>query len=214
MISIITPVHAPSARYLIDAYRSLCAQTVDAWEWVIAVTSEGVEIPSEISDDPRVRVVGYTVGMFPAAGQIGRFKREACAAASGEWLLELDADDELFPTALERVQEAFAAGAGFVSSDCAYWLDKGAEGYESRWATYPFAPECGWVDPYPVTFRGMELLAQHAAPDGVEYYLSGTTTDLSTQELEDYIEKIRAWAAEFGYEIPFPNEPAQPAVAS
>lgn len=44
------------------------------------------------------------------------------------------------------------------------------------------------------------------APDGKEYWIEGTTTDYSTREWEDYIEKIRAWAAQFGYEIPFPNE--------
>ena len=33
-----------------------------------------------------------------------------------------------------------------------------------------------------------------------------TTTKLSTQEFEDYMEKIRAWAAGFGLIIPLPNE--------
>lgn len=43
-------------------------------------------------------------------------------------------------------------------------------------------------------------------PDGEVKAVSGTTTELSTVEFEDYITKIRAWAGGFGVIIPMPNE--------
>lgn len=43
-------------------------------------------------------------------------------------------------------------------------------------------------------------------PHGVVHQVVTTSTELTTNEWEDYLTKIRAWAAEFGLIIPFPNE--------
>ena len=43
-------------------------------------------------------------------------------------------------------------------------------------------------------------------PSGTPKTVVGSTTALSTQEFEDYLERIRAWAAAFGVEIPLPRE--------
>jgi len=44
------------------------------------------------------------------------------------------------------------------------------------------------------------------SPDGEVMKSLGSTTKLSTQEFEVYMENVRAWAAEYGCEIPLPNE--------
>lgn len=44
------------------------------------------------------------------------------------------------------------------------------------------------------------------SPDGEVFTAVGSTAKLSTQEFEVYLEKVRAWAAEMGCEIPLPNE--------
>ena len=42
-------------------------------------------------------------------------------------------------------------------------------------------------------------------PDGEVYKSLGSTAKLSTTEFTGFIEKIRAWAAQFGVEIPDPQ---------
>jgi hypothetical protein len=59
-----------------------------------------------------------------------------------------------------------------------------------------------------------EFLKQHVGglervitqPDGKRRVVVGSTARLSKMEMEDYLEKVRAWAAEFGTVIPLPSE--------
>ena len=43
-------------------------------------------------------------------------------------------------------------------------------------------------------------------PDGEVHTSLGSTAKLTTTEFMDYVEKIRAWAVEFGVAIPLPDE--------
>ena len=45
-----------------------------------------------------------------------------------------------------------------------------------------------------------------AQPDGSEAYNLKSTADYTTVEMEDFMEKIRAHYAPFGYALPYPNE--------
>lgn len=49
------------------------------------------------------------------------------------------------------------------------------------------------------------------SPDGEVIWRVDTSTRLTTMEWEDWMTKIRAWAAAFGVEMPLPNEPRQEA---
>ncbi len=51
-----------------------------------------------------------------------------------------------------------------------------------------------------------KLTKEIFTPDGEKKETSCTTRRLSTKEFEEYLEKIRAWAASFGVVIPLPNE--------
>jgi hypothetical protein len=59
-----------------------------------------------------------------------------------------------------------------------------------------------------------EFLKQHVGklmrivvdPEGVVHKALGSTAKLSTMEFETYLAQVRAWAAEFGLQIPLPNE--------
>lgn len=44
------------------------------------------------------------------------------------------------------------------------------------------------------------------APDGCIHVVAGKSRALATVEWENNMEKIRAWAAQYGKAIPFPNE--------
>lgn len=43
-------------------------------------------------------------------------------------------------------------------------------------------------------------------PDGEVKEICGSSAALKTMEFEDYLTKVRAWAAEWGVVIPLPNE--------
>lgn len=98
-ISVVTPSHEP--RYLEEAFRSLLAQTLPDWEWIVLLNG-GAEWPHP--DDPRVRIVRHG-----AVSGVGEAKRLASAHARADILLELDHDDVLLPRALEEVAAAFDA---------------------------------------------------------------------------------------------------------
>lgn len=103
IISVITPVHAPSIPYLAEAYESLAAQELPAgWEWQWLVQDDGRcdEIAKDLPSDPRIshgtgRVSGPAIT-----------RNMALARAEGSLVRVLDADDKLLPGALARNIEA------------------------------------------------------------------------------------------------------------
>ncbi|MEU0332166.1 glycosyltransferase [Streptomyces sp. NPDC006193] len=99
-VTVVTAVHGPSARFLPDAYASLCAQRLpDGWEWQWVVQEDGATdavLPYVPDDDARV-----TFGQGrPGGPAIAR--TIALARAEGAYVKVLDADDRLTPGALAR----------------------------------------------------------------------------------------------------------------
>jgi len=99
MISVFTPTHDP--KWLDECLASLKAQTHSDWEWVVLLNNGA----RWNTDDSRVRVV---ISESVNAG-VGAYKSEAVQYCQGDILVELDHDDKLMPTALEKVLEAFDA---------------------------------------------------------------------------------------------------------
>jgi glycosyltransferase involved in cell wall biosynthesis len=95
MISVFTPTN--NDKYLLRAYKSLLSQTYQDWEWVV-LTNGDVSVP-EFSDD-RVKVFHTE-----ETGMVGTLKRLACSYCTGEYLVELDHDDELTPDCLEEISK-------------------------------------------------------------------------------------------------------------
>nr|MDT0658853.1 glycosyltransferase [Micromonospora sp. DSM 115978] len=100
LVSVITPVHAPSVGYLAEAYASLSAQVMpEGWDWQWLVQEDGQD--------------GILVGHLPETdarisvgngrpGGPGVARTLALARAEGEYVKVLDADDILTPGALAR----------------------------------------------------------------------------------------------------------------
>jgi SAM-dependent methyltransferase len=130
-VTVFTPSHHP--RFLDDCLRSLQAQTLPDWEWVV-VLNQGARWRPE-REDPRVRVTvrDEVVG-------VGAAKRHACEQARTDLLVELDHDDVLAPQCLERVVGAFddRSEVGLVFSDTAQITEDGRRD-ETR-----FASDAGW----------------------------------------------------------------------
>ncbi|WP_217545939.1 glycosyltransferase [Streptomyces sp. GbtcB6] len=102
-ITVVTAVHAPSARFLPEAYKSLCEQRLpEGWEWQWLIQEDGDggdgsgEVRTHVPDDARV---SFRRGR---AGGPGVARTLAVARAEGSYVKVLDADDQLPPGALAR----------------------------------------------------------------------------------------------------------------
>jgi glycosyltransferase involved in cell wall biosynthesis len=98
-IIIVTAVHAPSARFLPEAYKSLSEQELpEGWEWRWVIQEDGRtdSVGRYVPDDQRV------VFRQGRPGGPGVARTIALAHADGEYVKVLDADDQLPPGTLAR----------------------------------------------------------------------------------------------------------------
>lgn len=99
VVSVITPVYGPAAKYLPDAYGSLREQKLPKgweWQWVIQEDGETGDVSPYVPDDPRV---SFGQGR---RGRAGTARTLALSRAQGSLIKVLDADDMLTSGALER----------------------------------------------------------------------------------------------------------------
>ncbi|ANZ17256.1 glycosyltransferase family 2 protein [Streptomyces noursei] len=98
-IIVVTAVHAPSARFLPDAYASLCRQELPRgweWRWVVQEDGKSDAVAPHVPDDPRVT---FRQGR---PGGPGVARTIALSRADGDYVKVLDADDQLTPGTLAR----------------------------------------------------------------------------------------------------------------
>jgi glycosyltransferase involved in cell wall biosynthesis len=153
-VSVFTPSHNP--QWLDECHRSLTSQLYKDWEWIVVLNGE-----AEWSvEDERVRVLRSN------QEGIGALKRFACEQAAGDVLLELDHDDLLHHTCLERIVEVFEKHpeVGFVYSDTAQFKPGGGRPGE-------FDPEYGWgpmkFAGYLWTYKGYQFDAWEPTPQAL-----------------------------------------------
>lgn len=106
LVSVITPVHAPSIDYLPGAYESLAKQEMPAgwdWQWLVQEDGQTRALVDALPDDPRI-----SLGAGRPGGP-GVARTLALSRVSGELIKVLDADDQLTPGALARDIAAFDA---------------------------------------------------------------------------------------------------------
>lgn len=126
VVSVITPVHGPSAQYLADAYKSLVRQDMPdgwTWEWIIQEDGRGEEIPAVVPNDARIRFGGGR------SGGPGVARTLALSRASGGLIKVLDADDALTEGALARDIAILAArdDVGWTTSSVLDYLPDGRQ---------------------------------------------------------------------------------------
>ncbi|MFF5186687.1 glycosyltransferase family 2 protein [Streptomyces sp. NPDC000345] len=114
-IVVVTAVHAPSARYLPEAWTSLREQELpEGWEWHWVIQEDGTTdaVAPYVPDDPRVT---FRQGR---PGGPGVARTVALAHAEGAYVKILDADDRLTPGALARDLAALEGdpGLGWATS--------------------------------------------------------------------------------------------------
>lgn len=119
LISVFTPAHK-SAQKIFRPLQSLLDQTYKNWEWIIVDDSDDNDVTfnllKEISEiDHRIKVFKKS----RKSGSIGELKRWAVGLCSGEYLCELDHDDELTNKCLEYIVKTFLKypDVGFAYTD-------------------------------------------------------------------------------------------------
>jgi glycosyltransferase involved in cell wall biosynthesis len=124
LMSIITTTFN-SGHKLLRPHRSLIAQSYPDWEWIIWDDSKDDVTYKQLLDmqakDLRIRVF-----KAPAhSGYIGEMKRLAGSLACGEFVVEIDHDDDFHPNLLRWIRDAAAAhpDAGFFYTDCAELME-------------------------------------------------------------------------------------------
>ena len=138
-IIIVTAVHAPSAQFLPDAYKSISEQELpDGWEWHWVIQEDGKtdEVAPFVPHDERVT---FHQGR---PGGPGVARMMAMAHADGEYVKVLDADDQLAPGALARDLAALEADPtiGWATSRVLDFLPDGST------AGFPGDPEPGPIE--------------------------------------------------------------------
>lgn len=111
LVTVITPVHAPAAPFLADAYKSLCQQELPAgwdWQWLVQEDGETNAVAAHVPNDERV-----SFGQGRNGGP-GIARTLALARAEGEYVKVLDADDQLTPGALARDIAAVTSNPGIA----------------------------------------------------------------------------------------------------
>jgi len=142
-VSVFTPAYR-SGSLISRPFVSLLQQTWQDWEWIIVDDSDDdgktYELLQKIADsDERIKVLR----LGKHSGRIGEVKSIACSIATGNYLVELDHDDELLPEALEWVVKGFnqydgqdgREFGGFLYTDFAECFEhESLLGYGNGWA--------------------------------------------------------------------------------
>lgn len=104
-VSVITPAHE-AAGYVTEAIASVVAQTFADWEMIIAddASVDGTAVAAAGVGDERIRVLRGERNRGPAGA-----RNLALAAARGELVAFLDADDRLLPDYLKQMVALFDA---------------------------------------------------------------------------------------------------------
>ncbi len=147
--SIITPTHNPT--HLMRAYDSLKEQTYKFFNWIV-VPNNNADV-SFLPKEDWIKIVPYTED----SKLIGTIKNFAFHQGTGDWLLELDHDDELLPTCLEKIAAAIGKNpnATFIYTDAIDLMPD--------FTTKLFTTNSGW-EHYETEFKDRKLTVNKTFP--------------------------------------------------
>lgn len=128
LIDVVTAVHGAYANFLPAAWHSLRHQSRPDWRWLVQADGDATDVRSQLiacgaAEDPRVRFAANGTLEGPAVT-----RNVALGRATAPLIQNLDADDELEPTALAALSEALQVhrDAGFAVGPAQDLLPSGA----------------------------------------------------------------------------------------
>lgn len=118
LVSVFTPTFKPKEK-IFRPLQSLLDQTYNNWEWIIVDDSGDNETWGQLVG---LSKMDYRIKPFLSSsrsGVIGELKKRACSLCNGDFLVELDHDDELTNQCLEWIVDAFIKNkdVGMVYTD-------------------------------------------------------------------------------------------------
>jgi glycosyltransferase involved in cell wall biosynthesis len=118
LFSVFTCTHNTPKEYLDRLYNSLNAQTYDNWNWWILDDSDDDSVVDILNSYNSFRI--HVIKNCSHHGNIGLNKHAIAMACDGDYLLEVDHDDELTPDCMELLHNAYLEhpDVGFVYSKC------------------------------------------------------------------------------------------------
>lgn len=126
-VDVVTAAHSAYANFLPATWLSLNAQTHSAWRWLVQCDGNGTAVRNALiacgaADDPRVQIAVNGTQEGPAVT-----RNVALGRSSATLIQNLDADDELEPTALAALARALAnhPAAGYAAGPARDLLSSG-----------------------------------------------------------------------------------------
>lgn len=186
LFSIFTCTFNTTKKVLMRLYDSLVAQTYANWNWWILDDSNANGSVTEYLEklrDPRIFVIKNVTNH----GNIGFNKHIIAMAADGDYLVEIDHDDEITPDCLQLIKDAFEAhpDVDFVYSHAIEEMD-------------------GW----PITYNDTYALGQGAfssvTMNGVKYDSVPMTPNLNCLTVRHIVglpNHVRCWKRDFYHRI-------------
>lgn len=173
-----TPIHMVKR-----LYNSLCAQTYNNWNWWIIDDSSSNKVNYfERLNDPRIHIIKNVT----EHGNIGFNKHLIAMIADGDYLVEVDHDDELTPDCLELLKKAFDT---YPDCDFAYSYAFEEIGGNSVYYGDDFALGLGEYEEH-------EILGKN--------FVIPTTPDVNALSIRHIVAEpnhVRCWKKEFYHKI-------------
>ena len=119
LVTVITPIYN-RASFLPDLFRSLCDQTFKDFEWIIVDDGSDDDVSSAVD---RLPAAAFPVILLSKAnGGKHTAVNMGVENAHGRLTLLLDSDDELPPTAIADIAEAYRStnGSADIAGVCGY----------------------------------------------------------------------------------------------
>lgn len=200
LFSIFTCTYNTQPKLLKRLYDSLLKQTYPNWNWWVIDDSPNNYVSDylEKMHDPRIFIFKNVTNH----GSIGFNKHIVSMMCDGDYLVEVDHDDELTPDCLEKLYECFyKSNADFVYSDCLEIVNNEpidyGEDFSYGQGYYRQENINGMEYIYPVTCRSINVKSIrgiHALPNHVrcwdkEFYhkIGGHNTELSVLDDMDLL---------------------------
>jgi len=124
LLSVFTTAYKSKHRIL-RPYQSLLSQTYRNWEWIIIddTDEDSPEWEEQKTTLKKLEESDIRIRVYKPmrhSGYIGELKRQAAGLAYGEWLIEMDHDDDIVPQLFQWIVNASREhkDATFIYSDC------------------------------------------------------------------------------------------------
>ena len=187
LFSIFTCTFNTTKKKLERLHDSLVGQTYPNWNWWILDDSKDNFTTDYIAklNDPRI----FVIKNVSNHGNIGYNKHIIASACDGDYLVEIDHDDELTSDCLEKIKEAFDTydDADFVYSDTLEYID------ETNQAIY-YGNEYGFG----------EGKYRSEAVNGVEYNIAVSCPNINAKTIRTIYTQpnhVRCWKKDFYHKI-------------